>query len=146
MSTTGAYWIRSLDEHPKKVVIFTDSKVILFLILHRKPKTYEYSVNKIQVNIRTLLAQKWIIDLQFIPSHCGIKGNHTADSLANTAHTAHNLNEITDYPLELQELKVMIKRAEQRQWKIRWDLNKRDCALGLRKPNLEDWVWCRHDV
>ena len=35
-------------------------------------------------------------------------------------------NEITDYPLELQELKVMIKRAEQRQWKIRWDLNKRE--------------------
>ena len=130
-----------------RIVIFDNghnySKVSLFLLLNRKPKAYEYSVNKIQENIRTLLAYKWTIDLQFIPSHCGITGNHRADFLANSAH---ELNEITEYPLELQELNVMIKRAEQRQWKIRWELTRRDCALGLIKPDLEDWTWCRHEV
>ena len=46
-------------------------------------------------------------------------------------------NEITDYPLELQELKVMIKRAEQRQWKIRWDLNKRDKSQKTRHYEID---------
>ena len=31
-------WISSLDEHPKQVIFFTDSKISLFLKLNRKPK------------------------------------------------------------------------------------------------------------
>ena len=135
-------WILTLDETIKNVAIFTDSKVGLFLILNRKPKTYVYSVSKIQNNIRKIKTKGWKIALQWIPSHCGIPGNDKADSLANQAH---ELIDMIEYPLEIKELEVLIKNAGQRKWQNIWDLEKGNSALGLRKPTLEDWVWCRHE-
>ena len=40
----------------------------------------------------------------------------------------------------------MVKRAEQRQQKTRWNSNEKGCALQLIKLKLEDWTWCRHDT
>ena len=60
------------------------------------------------------------------------------------ANEAHGLNHIEDHPLELKELEVLIKKASMRQWQIKWDLEKRNTPLGIMKPLLEDWIWCRH--
>ena len=32
-----------------------------------------------------------------------------------------------------------IEKSAQRKWKLRWDINMRECALGDRKLNLADW-------
>ena len=128
-------------ERPKNAVILTDSKVGLYLIKQRYPKNYEFGVSTIQRNIKTLQSRNWSIILQWIPSHCGVEGNEEADLLANQAH---NLGNIDEYPTELKEMDVQIEKAAQRQWKLRWDVNKRECALGDRKLHLADWNHCRH--
>ena len=127
-------------EDPKSTVILTDSKVGLYLIQQRHPKNYVNGVSIIQKNIRKLINKGWTIKLQWIPSHCGIKGNEEADSLANQAHELTNLDE---YPNELKEMEEQVKKAAQRQWELRWNIDKRNCALGDRKTKLEDWKWCR---
>ena len=133
-------WIRNLNEDPIPIVILTDSKVSLQLIKHRKPRNYEYGVNCIQEHIRDLYNIGWQIIFQWLPSHCGIQGNHQADALATLAH---NSNNIIDYPLERKEIEVLIDKATKRQWDLRWQVDRRECELGSRKLQLGDWKWCR---
>ena len=133
-------WTKNLNEDPKSVVILTDSKVSLQLLRHRKPKNYEYGVNCIQEFIRDLYNSGWKIIFQWCPAHCGVSGNHQADSLANLAH---NIRNIVDYPLERKEIEVLIEKAAKRQWELRWQIKRRECELGNRKLKLEDWTWCR---
>ena len=133
-------WVKNLNEAPKATVILTDYKVSLQLMLHRKPKSYEFGVHCIHEYIRDLYRTGWQILFQYIPSHCGVRGNCQADSLANLAH---NSIEIIDYPLERKEIDVLVEKAAKRQWDIRWRINRRECELGSRKLVLEDWKWCR---
>ena len=78
--------------------------------------------------------------MQWIPSHCGVKGNEVADSLANIAHDKQDIDE---YPIERREIEVLVNTAAQRQWKQRWEINRRNCALEQIKQELKDWNWCR---
>ena len=133
-------WIKNLNEEPISIVILTDSKVSLQLLKHRKPRNYEYGINYIQESIRELYALGWRILFQYIPSHCGIQGNHQADSLASLAH---NLRDLEDYPIEKKEIEVLVDKATKRQWELRWQIDRRQCELGSRKLILGDWKWCR---
>ena len=133
-------WIKILNEEPKPVVILTDSKVSLQLIKHRRPKNYEFGINSIQEHIRELYGAGWHLILQYIPSHCGVQGNHLADTLANLAH---NFREILDYPLERKEIELLVEKAAKRQWDLRWQVDRRECELGSRKLLLKDWKWTR---
>ena len=47
-----------------------------------KPKNYEYGINRIQEYIRDLYEVGWQLLFQWCPSHCGVRGNTQANSLA----------------------------------------------------------------
>ena len=133
-------WTRNLNEEPTFIVILSDSKVSLQLIKQRKPKNYEFGINSIHEYINDLCTIGWKIMFQYIPSHCGVAGNHQADLLANQAH---NLRDMIDYPIERKEIEVLVEKAAHRQWEQRWQVNRRECELGTRKLRLEDWKWTR---
>ena len=92
---------------PKPVVILTDSKVSLQLMLQRKPKAYAFSVTSIHENIINLRQIGWDISFQWIPSHCDIQGNEIADQ---TATLAHVVDVIDNYPIEMEELLAKLKK------------------------------------
>ena len=124
-----------MDNNQIPMVILTDSKVSLYLILQRYPKNHEGAVNNIQRNLRILKNRNWNIKLQWVPSHCGIQGNEEADRLANIAH---NLVNIDDYPSELSEIFLQVKKAAHRQWSLIWNVQRNNCSLGERKRTLEE--------
>ena len=101
-------WIKETDIRPSPVVILSDSKVSLQLILQRKPKNYEYGVNQIHKNLRELGNRGWEVKIQWIPSHCGVKGNEEADTLANIAH---EVQEIENYPIEKKRIGYSCKKC-----------------------------------
>merc|ERR1712074_422499 len=88
----------SLDGNHRNVIIFTDSKSGLQLIMNKSPKTYENLIHKIQ----TLLMIKNLhnkVFLHWVKAHCGILGNEIADRGANQAHQ-NNRSEILPLPKE----------------------------------------------
>ena len=69
-----------------KVTIFSDSKSALEAILTDKQKSH-YLTNIINSIINhARLSKSTEISLQWVPGHCGIKGNEIADKGANLAH------------------------------------------------------------
>ena len=127
------------QNNPKQAVILTDSKTSLHLIKHRIPKRYIHSITRIHENLTKLKNTGWEITLQWIPSHCGIKGNELVDHHANNGRL---LQEIT-YPIELINLQNLVKKHKKTKWQQEWDLNKQNTNYGLIKPTLGDWPWYR---
>ncbi|XP_040072716.1 uncharacterized protein LOC115308845 [Ixodes scapularis] len=77
-----------LDNIPNsgKAVLLTDSIIALLLgSLEDAPQYATY----IGHMTRNLESKEWHIAYQWLPSHVGISGNETADSLANAAHHIH---------------------------------------------------------
>lgn len=110
-------WLFNVDNLPGTVVILTDSKVSLQLLLHRNPKSYALGVKEIHNNLRLLRYARWKIYLQWVPSHCGIQGNHTADLLAGQAHEIATIDE---YPLEFEERLTRLHLAFTKKWQEKW--------------------------
>ena len=133
-------WLCCKD-NPGKAVILTDSNTSLYLIKHRKPKTFIHSTSKIHKNILNLIDNGWTLAFQWIPSHCDVLGNDTADKLANDAR---NINEIF-YPVELNDLNRKIKKQISIRWQQIWDIDKLSTPYGLLKPHISNWFWCRHE-
>ena len=85
-------------------------------------------------------AQGWTPELQWIPSHCGIPGNEIADRIANAAH----ILDITDYPVETDEINVVINNKHSFIRKQIWNIEKHRCPLGNIKDKIEPWTHTRH--
>ena len=94
-------------DNPRQAVILTDSKTSLHLIKQRIPKRYSHGITRIHENIITLKNLGWDIHLQWIPSHCNIRGNELVDHQANLGR---GLQDIT-YPIELNNLKKLNQKA-----------------------------------
>ena len=122
----------------REVVILTDSQVSLHLMKQRKPKSYAYSVTKIHINILKLRKKGWKISFQWIPSHCGIEGNERADALAGEAHSLDNKD---NYPVQLEELYLIIGKAYQAKWAAHWSANRRQNDL---RDSISPWLHTRH--
>ena len=129
-----------LQQPPSKAVILTDSNSSLYLIKQRKPKNYITTIQHIQENILQLISRGWIIQLQWIPSHCGVSGNDIVDQAANEARS----NPHEQYHIELNDLYNLVKKKLKLKWQTLWDIERQTTHLGLIKENLENWDWCRH--
>ena len=137
---TATSWLEEHDVTPQKVVILTDSKTSLHLISQRIPKKYTHSLNKILNNLLSLSNKGYNIKLQWIPSHCDIRGNDTADKLANNGRT---INRIT-YPIELHNLKALVKKQMFWRWQQNWNIKQQNTNYGNIKPKIGNWYWYRH--
>ena len=98
------------------------------------------SITKIHENIIPLKNKNVNIKLQWIPSHCDIKGNDVADKLANEGRT---LPQIT-WPIELHNIKNFIKKQMLKKWQQDWDIKKQNRDYGLLKPTIGNWHWYRN--
>ncbi|XP_023233317.1 uncharacterized protein LOC111633023 [Centruroides sculpturatus] len=116
---------------PKKITIFTDSKVALYIL-----KTIKNS-SALAVDLIALahdLGQQFEILFQWIPSHSGYRGNKLADKLANKARTNSNIT-YTRFPVNhvyryiRQEIRIL--------WQGEWDKSntRRQCYKFI--PSIE---------
>ena len=92
----------------KNVVILTDALSVLQSLKTNKDK----DLNKTATAINHL-SKNHIVQLQWIPAHCGIKGNETADILAKQGASSEQLDLSTTY----SEEKVKIKTYHKTKWK-----------------------------
>ena len=60
-----------------------------------------------------LLTQSHVVVLQWIPAHCGVPGNETADKLAKEGAG----KEQCDHPVSYKEAKTIIKHTQKEKWK-----------------------------
>ena len=60
------------------------------------------------------LCKSHAVTLQWIPSHCNVYGNETADSLAKEGTTKEQVDRSTSY----SEAKTIIKAKQQRKWRL----------------------------
>ena len=120
------------SEHKDPVVIFTDSQASLALISKHQPKTYKQTVHAIQNTLRKAKAK---INLHWVPGHCGIKENETADKLAKEA--AQSSSYIFPHWTETEELKSVFKKESLNLWNKRWDLLKGGTHLGRALPKID---------
>ena len=80
--------------HQQRMVIYTDSKSSLQLLLRKKITTYRELVFNIQSKIHNISKQNKVIHLQWIPGHSGIRGNNIADKAAKMALNAADMTRI----------------------------------------------------
>ena len=98
------------------IVIFSDSLSALQALNNTKD---ENTIKEI-LFLSTQLFYKGInIHLEWIPSHCGIKGNESVDQAAKNA--LQNIQ--IDIPVRLnkQEIKSILKKQYVNEWQIRWN-------------------------
>ena len=123
-----------------KVVIFSDSQTSLYLLLQKIPKTYVYSLNEIHKNLMYIKENGCEIHLQWIPGHTEIDGNNLADSLAKQGRN----DQVIDYHVDIKDIYTLVKRKSTENFQMYWDVEKQNTSLGLIKPQIGDWLWCRH--
>jgi ribonuclease HI len=107
-----------------KVLILSDSLSVLEAL---KKLDYgfneNYVINEIRKNYVKL--QTTIeIELMWVPSHCGIKGNEMADSLA--AEAIENLNLTVEYKKHYSEYTKTFKKKMIHKWKHSWDTSDKE--------------------
>ena len=76
------------------------------------------------------------ITIQWIPSHCGIEGNETADQLAKKGSLLPQPN----VPVSYDTVRCMIKQNSKIDWLNEWALGKSGRTLfrHMPKPDLKD--------
>ena len=125
----------------EQVVILSDSKSGLQAIKKYSTKTYTFLIDQIRKTAATLLDIGISVCLQWIPSHVGVRGNEMADVLANRAH---NLQEETIVPLDISEVKTLIRDEHARAWQLFYDGAKIDLHIGSIKEKTPAWTWLPH--
>ena len=113
------------------IVIFTDSKVALFLI-RNYDMSYRILVDSVVFNIKWLLDKGININIQWIPSHKGIPGNEAADTIARSAHDTAIM---VQNPRPVQEELITYQKSVWDKWRT-----DRRTVLSLSKlgPLRED--------
>ena len=117
------------------VVIFTDSKSVLECLNNNSVPTS--AIRDLMKSIHTF-SKKYgnEISLQWIPSHCNIKGNESADKLAKEGA----MMDQPDKPVPLNTCKQIIKSNIQIEWMSGWAQDKtgRKYFPYMPKPNKKD--------
>ena len=109
------------------IVIFTDALSVLQSL--QSPKTKE--LNEL-TSALGILAERANLTLQWIPAHCGIQGNETADTLAKRGG---NMDQ-TDTSVSYKEEKTIIRNIVQKRWSQRHPAhNKKDSYYSLTRAD-----------
>ena len=128
------YWIEDADLH-SGAVIFSDSLSALTAMAQQNFK--ENLIIEILIKITHLYYKSINIFFEWIPSHCGIMGNETADLSAKQALSQPiEINNKLNY----SEIKPQIQNYFMDQWQKRWLPN--ESFLFLFKPKVRSF----HDL
>ena len=119
-----------------KVVIFTDSESVLLALENHsfEDKCIEELANKLDVFILQSFCKD--IVLQWIPSHCELPGNESADNLAKMGASKNQPN----LPVSQRTCKQQLKETCKKEWLRDWT----QCDKGRNfykyypKPNSKD--------
>ena len=131
------------DKNIKRSVIFCDSLSVLCDLkeLNQSHKTIE-----IRHLLHNLREQEVQVFFEWIPSHCGIAGNETVDSLAKSALEQQTKTEI---PLNRNEMNNMISIYYMEEWQLQWVNSQRGRFLfhlqPTIKPTFQSNLLCRRD-
>ena len=133
-------WI-SENLEPTQVVICTDSTAALLSIKAKQPD-YLLLVSSCLALSKELKDRGFIINLQWVPSHCGISGNEMADKAAKTASKEGAINTI--HKPFLNDHNSLLKQRLELHLKNRWAAEGRDTFLGKHKKEWESWPWAEN--
>ena len=110
MALEEAATILERSERTKNnVVCLTDALSVLQSIKSNKDKEQQSLFTKL-----TDLSKRYDTTLQWIPAHCGLKGNELADTLAKQGAHLEQIETTTTY----SEEKTIIKSCLKRKWKL----------------------------
>ena len=126
---------------PKKdIVILTDSLSSLQTIENPSSSSHLKLANSINKIAEILHENGCHITLQWVAAHTGLTGNECADRLAKQAHS---LVEETHCPLGKEDVKRIVKKAKNRAWQTKYDLDKEEHDLHIAsiKPTIGHWTW-----
>jgi ribonuclease HI len=124
-----------------KILIISDSLSVLEAL---KNLDYgfkkNYIINEIRKNY-TKLQKSNEMEIMWVPSHCGIKGNEMADSLA--AEAIESPNETVKYRRHFSEYTKIFKREMTQKWQEKWDASEkgRYCYSILKEVKLKPWFY-----
>ena len=82
---------------PQPIVLFSDSQSSLYLLCTPYPASHRRLVFEVQSLLSSLCSAGYVLRLQWIPSHAGIRGNTVVDSAASLAHSSPS---VVPYPLD----------------------------------------------
>ena len=105
---TAAAHIEASTHASHNVVFLTDALSILQALQSNR----DTGLNDLSASLASI-CQRHRVTLQWIPSHCNVRGNETADSLAKEGTTQEQTDRSTTY----HEAKTIIKAKEQSRWK-----------------------------
>ena len=127
-------WLENTNVYVETVIL-SDSLSALVAIRQRKETCF---VIKILTMITKLRYQGKVVNLEWIPSHCGIHGNEIADFFAKAALG----KEVEIFnKLSLTEIKSEILKIYIQLWQDRWNLSR--CTLKEVQPLVNKLYQCK---
>lgn len=133
--TAEAYSIHMAVEYiiksrTPRSIIYTDSLSVVRALF--SGKGYNASLNQLIKAIISAYSVGLQITVCWVPGHCGIAGNETADREAAAA-TLRNEVDVTQIPY--QDLKPFIRQKLRKQWQEEWDTQTEN-KLYVIKPKI----------
>ncbi|XP_018021012.1 uncharacterized protein LOC108677310 [Hyalella azteca] len=116
-------------------VICTDSLSSLQLLSQPLPTSYTHLIASIH-NLLTRIPAG-AVKFQWIPSHTGVPGNEAADKVARRAASSESIP--VELPLDVTELKSMVRQEVWRFWQSKWTSARGQFALGMTKLSVRPW-------
>jgi ribonuclease HI len=101
-----------------KYVICTDSKSAIQSIAGAKSEANSRLMFTILDELKGVQESGYEVGFQWVPSHCGIRGNEVADRLAAEAHMTDR--QVSDITRSAQDIKCIIRRAIRMQHETWW--------------------------
>ena len=110
----------------RKVVMFSDALSVLQALNTSRNK----ELNSLTSALAALSAEVEEVVLQWVPAHCGIRGNETADTLAKEGA----MKEQTDNLVSYDEVRTIIKAQQRKKWQLQHPRhNPKDSYYLLRR-------------
>ena len=124
---------------PLPIVLFSDSQSVLTVLRRGSSIRETTAIRGIRETSDRLIRQGHEVSLQWVPSHVGVTGNESADTLAK-----QGLNLAPDEgPISYEGAKALVEEATKRKWKEKWktDVKGRRVYEHLLEPKKSDaWV------